>query len=134
MEQQKFFNMEEFTIPFKLKILLITVCFVPIVFLFIYVNYDGIMNPKSSKEVFLELIFKEECDGIIDSIYRQKMNHNILTLKTEFCVHTVPRLWETKFEVGDSISKRKGESILKHYREGKLIEILDYNDIAKNMK
>lgn len=126
--------MVESAFPFKLKILLIIVCFVPIVFLLVYVNYDGIMNPKSHKEVFLENRIKEECIGKVKSLYRQTMNHNVLTLETNNCIFQVDADWETKFDVGDSISKRKGKLTVEHYRDGKLIEILDYNDLAKNMK
>ncbi len=81
--------MVESAFPFKLKILLIIVCFVPIVFLLVYVNYDGIMNPKSHKEVFLENRIKEECIGKVKSLYRQTMNHNVLTLETNNCIFQV---------------------------------------------
>ncbi len=126
--------MEKLQISTRLKVFLIFVCFVPLLFLFFYVNYDNILNSKSSKEVFLESRSKDECIGKVDSIYRQKMNHNILTLKTSDCIFQVDADWEAKFMVGDSISKKKGELIVKYYRNGKLIEVLDYRDIAKTMK
>jgi precorrin-3B methylase len=126
--------MEKLQISTRLTVFLIFVCFVPLLFLFFYVNYDNILNSKSSKEVFLESRSKDECIGKVDSIYRQKMNHNILTLKTSDCIFQVDADWEAKFMVGDSISKKKGELIVKYYRNGKLIEVLDYRDIAKTMK
>ncbi|WP_430612235.1 hypothetical protein [Flavobacterium sp. JP2137] len=126
--------MGDFTLSNRLKILVTFVCLSPLLFLFLYVNYNNGFKYKSTGVVFLEIRIKEECIGKVKSIYRQKMNHNVLALETSNCIFQVDADWETKFEVGDSISKRKGELILKHYREGKLIEILDYNDIAKNMK
>lgn len=110
----------------KLKLLLIIVCFAPLVFLIIYINYESIISPKSSKKIFLEIRSEEECIGKIDSIYRQKMNHNILVLQTENCIFQVEPFWEHKFKVGDSISKKKGELQVEHYRDEKLLETLDY--------
>jgi len=110
----------------KLKLLLIIVCFAPLVFLIIYINYDSIINPKSRIESLLERRSERECIGKIDSIYRQKMNHNILVLQTENCIFQVEPFWEDKFKVGDSISKKRGELQVEHYRDGKLLEVLDY--------
>jgi len=62
------------------------------------------------------------------------MSHNTLTLKAKKQNFYVPYRWETKFLVGDSISKKEGELFVEHYRDGELIEILDYRDIAKDMK
>lgn len=113
-------------LSFKLKLFLIIVLFAPLVFLIIYINYDRIINPKSRIESLLERRSNEECIGRIDSIYRQKMNHNILVLQSENCVFQVEPFWEHKFKVGDSISKKKGELQVEHYRDGKLLELLDY--------
>jgi len=43
----------------------------------------------------------------------------------------VERSWESKFQVGDSVSKNDGSLLAELYRDGKLIEVLDYNDIAR---
>lgn len=110
----------------RLKVFLILTCCIPLLFLFLFVNYESIISPKSSKKIFLEIRSEEECIGKIDSIYRQKMNHNILVLQTENCIFQVEPFWEHKFKVGDSISKKKGELQVEHYRDEKLLETLDY--------
>lgn len=47
----------------KLKLLLIIVCFAPLVFLIIYINYENIINPKNPEKIFLEIRSEEECIG-----------------------------------------------------------------------
>lgn len=121
-------------IPIKMRILIISVCATPILFLFLYVNWNYIFNPKSRAEVFLESRLEKNCSGKIDSIFRQKNNHNILTLRTKNCSFEVDYPWENKFQLGDSISKKVTESTIKIFRKNKLIEILDYRDIAKTIK
>ncbi|WP_430612267.1 hypothetical protein [Flavobacterium sp. JP2137] len=126
--------MGEFEIDKKARFFFFLMFFGPLIGLFTWIFWGDILDKRTVGEIYLSFKKEIHCIGKVDSIYRQKMNHNILALKTKSCVFDVASNWETKFEVGDSISKRKGELILKHYREGKLIEILDYNDIAKNMK
>jgi len=61
------------------------------------------------------------------------MDHNILALKTKTCEYKVNPEWETKFQIGDSISKKLSWLFIEHYRDGELIEILNYRDLAKNL-
>jgi len=63
-----------------------------------------------------------------------EMNNNQLTLVTKRCDFIVESIWTEKFTVGDSISKKEGELFVEHYRDGELIDVLDYGDIAKEMK
>src|SRR5699024_7807522 len=107
-------------------VFLILTCFIPLFLLFLFINYDNLVNPKNPEMIFLEIRNEEECIGRVDSIYRQKMNHNILVLQTENCIFQVEPFWEDKFKVGDSISKKRGELQVEHYRDGKLLEVLDY--------
>ena len=41
----------------------------------------------------------------------------------------LPHQWDSKVKINDSISKQKGELFLKIYRNGELLESLNYNDI-----
>lgn len=134
MEQQKYFKMNELGLSRKMKLFLGLIFILPFIVLFWVVLADGIINPKSSGENYLLDKIKINCNGNVEEIYRQKMNHNILALKIKNCILNVPWRWETKFQLGDSISKKEGELFVEHYRNGELIEILDYRDIAKEMK
>lgn len=134
MEQQRFFNMNKLGLSWRVKLFLGVIFLLPFIVLFWVVLADDIINPKSSGEVFLAMRKEISCTGNVDSIYRQKMNNNQLTLVTKRCDFIVESIWTEKFTVGDSISKKEGELFVEHYRDGELIEILDYRDIAKEMK
>ncbi|WP_430612241.1 hypothetical protein [Flavobacterium sp. JP2137] len=126
--------MGDFEIDEKARYFLFFMVFFPLICLFGWIFLEYVMDDRTNQEIFLDSRSEINCIGKVDSIYRQEMNHNILTLSTINGFFQVEGSWETKFEVGDSISKRKGELTLEHYRDGKLIEILDYNDLAKNRK
>lgn len=134
MAQQKFFKMNEFGLSWKMKLFLGVIFTLPFIVLFWVVLADDIINPKKLGESYLLDKIKINCQGSINEIFRQKMNHNIQTLKTDYCIFGLPPKWENRFIVGDSISKKEGELFVEHYRDGELIEILDYREIAKEMK
>ncbi|PRD46157.1 hypothetical protein [Sphingobacterium haloxyli] len=69
--------------------------------------------------------------GTIESIYRQKNNHNVMTIVNKDQQLGIERSWESKFQLGDSVSKNEGSQLVELYRHGQLIEVLDYNDIAR---
>ena len=115
----------------KETIIFISVMAVPLLLLFGWIFYNSIADKRTGKEIYLDSERQTECRGIIDSIYRLEMSHNTLTLKVSKCNFYVPPEWENKFKIGDSISKRKGELVLKHYREHKLLEILDYEKLNR---
>lgn len=106
----------------------------PFIGLFGWVFLNVLLDKRNGGEIFLDSRRTINCEGKVQIIYRQKMNHNIQTLRTKNCKFQVEGVWENKFLVGDSISKKQGESFVEHYRSGKLIDILDYHDIAKDMK
>src|SRR5690606_8778210 len=118
--------MEEFKLDSKVKYFLLFMVFLPLVGLFGWIFWKTINDNRTYSEIFLDSRTNIDCVGKVDSIYRQKMNHNILALRTKDCIFQVEADWETKFQIGDSISKKKGELIVEHYRNGKLIEVLDY--------
>ncbi len=54
-----------------------------------------------------------------------------MTLKGKSGLFEVEGEWERKFRVGDSISKRAGSLFVEHYRSGRLLEVLNYEDLRK---
>lgn len=124
--------MEKLVLPWKMKLFLLFILIFPFAILFWIVVGKEIINPKTPAEAFLNMRIKIDCQGVVDSIYRQKMNHNVQTLKTRNCIFQVDAVWENRFSIGDSISKKEGELFVEHYRDGKLLEVLDYHDIAKD--
>ncbi|MBW3520495.1 hypothetical protein [Flavobacterium sp. NKUCC04_CG] len=126
--------MKDLEISLTGKVILIGVLVFPLLMLFGYIYFVSKADKRSDKEVYLDDKLGVFLSGNVDSIFRLKMNHNTLTLKVSSEHFYVPSDWENKFEIGDSISKRKGELTLKHYRDGKLIETLDYKDVARNLK
>jgi len=135
MEQLKFLiEMNYFNLPGKVKYFLIFMIATPFVGLFGWVFLNALTDTRSSGEIYLSFQVKKECFGKVKSIYREKMNHNVLTLSTMNCIFQVPYKWESNFKINDSISKKEGELFVEHYRGGKLLEVLDYHDIAKDMK
>jgi len=134
MVLQKFFKMEKVGLSWKMNFFLSFILITPFVILFGIVLGDDIINPKSPGEIYLNMQMKIECEGVVDSIYRQKMNNNQLTLVMRNCEFIVYSKWTKRFLIGDSISKKEGELFVEHYRDGKLLEILDYHDIARRMK
>jgi|SRR5690606_22693396 len=123
-----------FNLPNKVKYFLIFMIATPFVGLFGWVFLNALTDTRSSGEIYLSFQVKKECFGKIKSIYRQKMNHNIQTLETENCLFQLPAKWEDNFQINDSISKKEGELSVEHYRDGKLIEVLDYHDVAREMR
>jgi hypothetical protein len=123
--------MNFYKIPNKAKLSIILLISVPFLLVFSFVGHDLWLNPTTPFEYFLEAQSKINVESKILSIYRDEKNHNTLFLKFKDTTIGLNRLWENKFKVGDSISKKKGFLIVEHYRNEKLIEILNYNDLKK---
>ncbi|AYN03768.1 hypothetical protein [Flavobacterium sp. 140616W15] len=114
--------------------ILIGVIVIPLLLLVGWFFFESLTDKEIHKQVYLNHEIDTEYSGKIDSIYRLKMNHNTLTLKVSGHYFYVPPKWENKFKVDDSIYKKRRSLKVEHYREGKLLEILDYNNVVKNMK
>ncbi|AYN03767.1 hypothetical protein [Flavobacterium sp. 140616W15] len=123
--------MTDLKLSIKEKVILISVMGIPLLLLFGWIFFNSITDKRTGKEVYLDMMIDKKCEGIVDSIYRQEMNHNVLALKTKDCIFEVEPEWEKKFEIGDSISKRKGELYLKYYRNDRLVEVLNYEDLNR---
>lgn|SRR5699024_2804368 len=126
--------MGNFEVDKKVKYFLLFMVFFPLIGLFGWIFWGSITDNRTGGEIYLSFKKEIDCIGKVDSIYRQKRKHHIMALKTKDCILDVPVRWETKFQLGDSISKKEGELFVEHYRNGELIEVLDYRDIAKDIK
>lgn len=116
----------------KAVFFLLSMCFLPLIIFFGYYFIKFTSEKRTKKEMFLAYNKKEECKFKIDSIYKDKWNHNTLTLRGEndTNTYTVERQWENDiFKIGDSIVKIKGSVKIYLYRNKKLDTILDYNNI-----
>ena len=70
--------------------------------------------------------------GNVDSLYRDKNNHNVkIGVLSNGYKYKIPPLWELRIEIGDSLSKRKGSLDLYIYKKKMELIILDYRDIYK---
>lgn len=108
--------------------------FIPLLILISNLIWGLFFDSKTSRDYFLESRANESFHGHLDSMYRQKNNHNILTFKGTSGLFEVEGEWENKFRVGDSISKSEGSLLVEHYRDGKLLEVLNYADLRKEEK
>lgn len=118
----------------KTMILLYSIIFVPLligIFVVIYINCSDKTTPQ---EYALNDQKSINVHSHIISIYRDKNNHNVQTLKFSDTSFTIPPDWEDKFKIGDSISKDKGSLKMGHYTNGVLKEILDYNAVFKTWR
>lgn len=86
------------------------------------------------KKDMLDRFSKESFHGKVDSIYRDKSNHNIKTvhLTTGYNYGLWPE-WDNSILPRDSISKDKGKLIIKIYRANKFSAILDFRNVVKNL-
>lgn len=102
----------------------------PLLFLAGFVFWQS--RQETPGQFFYEERAQREFHGVIDSIYRQKDNHNVMTIMAKEQNLGIEGLWESKFRLGDSVSKDKGSLLVELYRNGDLIEILDYKDICRD--
>lgn len=118
----------------KSVIILLIICISPPFIFFGYFFLQGLLDDRTSKEIYLDTYRSDYYSFKIDTIYRDKSNHNVLTIESNKTKKggfmTVPPEWEyNHFQVGDSIVKYKDSLQIYIYRNQKLDTILDYNDI-----
>ena len=75
------------------------------------------------------IVYENEFHGILDNVYRDHKNHNTLTVCSNKNCYTIPAVWESYFEIGDSISKNKNSFILEVYNTHKNLQMLNYEDL-----
>ncbi|RKS26193.1 hypothetical protein CLV94_1250 [Flavobacterium endophyticum] len=123
--------MDNYMVLRKVKIFLFGIIFITLSIILSFIGYDLWFDPKSPFEHFLEAQSKINMQSKIIFIYRDVKNHNTQFIKLKDTALGISPIWDDKFQVGDSISKKKGSLKIEHYRNNNLLEILDYNDIKK---
>lgn len=112
-------------------IFMLVMSLLPLVSFFAYFLIQNILDDKPSGYYYLEERKNEHYAFKIDTMYRDRKNRNLMTMKgtQEGEIEVAERVWENMFKVGDSIIKKKGSLEIYIYRCNKLDTILDYNDI-----
>jgi len=120
----------------KAVVFLLSMCFLPLMIFFGYYLFEASSDMRSRREIYLSDYQKIQYNFKIDKIYRDKREHNALTLKGNKIrdIATSPPEWERGiFQKGDSIVKQKGSLKVYVYKNNKLDTILDYNNIYIKM-
>ena len=112
----------------KINVLLTSIIVLPFILLIGIVLYAN-LNSKNSRDIFLTNRSNMHFEGKIILIKNNQKNHNALTMYSKENNIVLPHQWDFKVKINDSISKQKGELFLKIYRNGKLLDSLNYNDI-----
>ncbi|GEM53702.1 hypothetical protein F0358_12860 [Empedobacter brevis] len=94
-------------------------------------TFNYLTETRTRKQIYLDNVKKLAFHNSINNIYKEKRDHNVLIIKGKRNdeKYKIYSNWEHKFLIGDSVSKDSGSLKLEHYRDGKLLEVLDYNDI-----
>lgn len=87
-------------------------------------------NADEMNRSFLKDVTNLSFQGKVDSMYQDKPNHNADMLILEHGgVYGFPREWKRYIEVGDSLSKKQNESILKIRKKNGKVIIIDYKEL-----
>lgn len=109
------------------KFVLFLLVFIPAFIVFGFIWFDT----KTPNEYYLEEQTKFAIQSKIILIYNDKKNHDTQFLKFKDTIMGVPAKWEDKFQVHDSIYKKKGSLKLSQFRNGNLIEVFEYKEVRK---
>lgn len=94
--------------------------------LVLFVSYNVAFG-SSASEAIIQRESLETVNGVVDTVYNDKPNHNIRTaILKDKTVYEIERTWESKIEVGDSLHKTKGSFLLEVYKKNGEKIILDY--------
>ncbi len=121
---------DKFGLSRRDKLIVFSLLSIPFLLMLFYV-VNALFDSRTTRDFYLEDKKIESYHGVIDSIFHQKRNHNIKTLVVGEKWIGLHSSWENKFRVGDSVSKYQGSLQIQHFRNGELIETLDYNDVIK---
>lgn len=110
-------------------IFMLVMSFLPLVSFFAYFFIQSILDDRTEDEIYLDERKKEHYAFKIDTMYRDRKNRNLMTMKgkLEVEIEVSGGEWENFFKVGDSIVKEQGCLQILIYRNDSLIRMLDYN-------
>lgn len=96
-----------------------------------FVIWHRYFAPTLEEETF-ETVLPIAFHGRIDSIYRDKANHDVeKVIISDGYEYEVDRLWEQDLSIGDSLSKDKGDFKIKVYKNNGKELALDYKELIK---
>ncbi|MCC9019687.1 hypothetical protein [Flavobacterium lipolyticum] len=116
----------------QLKVILTVVTIIFVIFLMY--NFFILDNREKLLDTSLKNIQEENYQGFVINKNYDKDNHNspMIYLKNETKVAVFGEFW-SKIEIGDSIVKKKGETVITVYRNNEKF-ILDNQEIINGLK
>ena len=96
----------------------------PALFFIIFLIHSMVTG-LSGQELVLEMKKQIEVKGKVDAVFIDYSNHGILTVISRETKLEIPQKWHGLIEIGDSLSKYKGEIILKVFKQDTVL-YLDY--------
>jgi len=116
------------------KYILYAIFYLPASLLLFYFMYEISFGEKREK-LILDDDLNESFVGNVDSLYRDKRNHNVkVAVLSSGYKYQIPALWESKIQKGDSLIKEERSLILNIYRRDNNHILLYYKDIYKKSK
>lgn len=113
------------------KIIFYSVFFIPVILLTAFF-FCLIAFNETAEEVVMDHDLTENFASKVDSLYYDKQNHNVkIALLASGYKYPIFRKWESKIQIGDSLSKRKGSFKLIIYKNNNTKTTLDYRGIYK---
>ena len=128
-------NMEEtFFIEKKAKRILFALMFIVMMSVAILIYWENSHTVTGSNLVLQEAKLKS-FHGKIDSIYRNKTNHDVMVLVlSDGYQYSVYPVWEPLVDIGDSISKDYGSLQVRVYKKNGETDTLDYKKLVVGLK
>jgi hypothetical protein len=82
---------------------------------------------KPTKQIIRESDSLETVNGVIDTLFNDRQNHNTRTaILRNRQIYYIEREWESEIETGDSLNKIKGSFLLEVYKKGGKKKVFDY--------
>ncbi|MEZ2338549.1 hypothetical protein AB6735_23075 [Mucilaginibacter sp. RCC_168] len=115
----------------KTGVIKIIVLLIIVVFFILWQKYWSL----TKEEIVLEGVSSMEFHGRIDSIYRDKGDHNTMkVILSGGYVYGIYADWESEVDLGDSLSKTKDSLRVKVFKVSGERKYLDYRQLVKGFK
>ncbi|MEO3404416.1 hypothetical protein AAFN85_10960 [Mucilaginibacter sp. CAU 1740] len=94
--------------------------------LVLIVSYNAVFG-LSVRESIIQRDSLETVNGVVDTVYNDKPNHNMRTaILKDRTIYRIEPTWESKIEAGNSLHKIKGSFLLEVYKKSGERLMLDY--------
>ncbi len=124
--------MFEYEIEPGLKRILLLAAVLILVPLGLVLHWQMVHNPRVDGSP-LQDAADEAFFGKVDSIYTEELSHGTRVALLHWYPYHLPPDWESQIEIGDSLSKKKGELIVTLYKKNGRLVILDYNKLVQKL-